>query len=284
MNTPDNAAITRVLRSLDAADPDLDGEQRAHAVATLERILTTDPHTPTTTSAPAPRLSRRRLRRVVLAAGLVAVPAVVVAGPIISRDSEAFASWSPTPVELTGAERTAAVDACLVHQSDSGGDLDFAPDSKATVLVAEARGGWNYVIYTVVGASGHQLQGSCLVPDDLVAEPRPGEGGVFGSLSQVDEVEPAPGRDVARQDTYGAGAVDDDAFVYAEGRAGADVVGIEVTTPTGQEIQASIDNGHWAVWWPAGDNSMQNPNLTGAPTYEVTLRDGTVTDAVVPGR
>ena len=45
-------------------------------------------------------------------------------------------------------------------------------------------------------------------------------------------------------------------------------------------VEASIDHGRWAVWWPAGDSSPNNPELSEAPTYEVTLRDGTVTDEV----
>ncbi len=88
------------------------------------------------------------------------------------------------------------------------------------------------------------------------------------------------GRDVAREDTYGVGSVNGETFVYAEGRAGADVADIEVTTPGGLEVEASIDNGRWAVWWPAGDDSPDHPEMSGAPTYEVTLRDGTVTDEV----
>lgn len=68
--------------------------------------------------------------------------------------------------------------------------------------------------------------------------------------------------------------------MYAEGRAGADVVSIEVTTPGGREVAASIARGRWAVWWPAGNDSVGNPEVSGAPTYEVTLRDGTITDEV----
>ncbi len=135
-----------------------------------------------------------------------------------------------------------------------------------------------YVVLTVPGASGRLLQGSCLMPDALVADPRPGEGGFFGSLGGADEsAGPAPARDVARQDTYGVGSVGGHAFVYAEGRAGADVTRIAVTTPTGRHVTASLEDGRWAAWWPAGDDRMDNPEITGAPTYEVTRRDGSTT-------
>ena len=280
MTTSDDSRTIRVLRALDAADPAFEESVRQRAAATLERILATDPEAPAPTAAPR-RKPSPRVRRVLLAGGAVAAAAVVVAVPMLTGRDEAFASWSPTPVELTGADRTAAARACLALQGTDESELAFDPDSRASVLVAEARGGWQYVVFTVAGLSGTELQGSCLVPDDLVADPRPGEGGFFGSLGPADEEAGSPPpRDLAREDSHAIGSVDGQAFVHVEGRAGADVVGIEVTTPSGMSVEASIDNGRWAAWWPAGDDSMDNPELAEAPAYEVTLRDGTVTDEV----
>ncbi len=268
---------TRALQSLDVAEPELDETQRRRATATLERILASDPHAPSPGTTPGQ--TRRRTQRRLLAGGLAAAAAVGV--PIIFSGGGAFASWSPIPVELTGAARTAAVDACLVVQGTDAEELAFDPDADASVLVAEARGGWSYVVFTVTGRSDRKLQGSCLLPDDLVADPRPGEGGFFGSLGGAEEsAGPEPQRDEVHVDESGLGAVDDEAFVYAEGRVGTDVARIEVTTPGGRTVEASIDHGRWAVWWPAGDSSPNNPELSEAPTYEVTLRDGTVTDEV----
>ena len=131
-------------------------------------------------------------------------------------------------------------------------------------------------MFTVPGRSGSRLQGSCLLPDDLVAEPRPGEGGFFGSLGGADETAgPAPTRKAIREDESGVGSVDDEFFAYVEGRVGSDVAGIEVLTPNGLRVEASIDNGRWAAWWPGNEDY---PKVAGAPTYRVTLRDGTVTD------
>ncbi len=210
---------------------------------------------------------------------VAAVSAAVVLGPVITGRTEAFASWSPTPVALVGAERTAAHHACLELQSDGGGELAFDPGADGSVLLAEARGGWNYIIFTVTGSSGRELEGSCLVPDDLVAEPRPGEGGFFGGLGGAEETAGLqPQRDAVREVTSGIGSVDDEMFVFAEGRAGAEVTSIEVTTPGGLKVDASLESGRWAVWWPVGDDSPGSREMSEAPTYEVTLRDGTVTD------
>lgn len=267
----------RLLRGLDPADGRLTAPQRDRAAAALERIVAEDPR-------PAP--ARRQRRRPVLVAAAVAavVAAAVVLVPVLTRGEEAFASWSPIPVELTGRARATALDACVTLQSGGVGDLALDRDAPASALVAEARGGWDYVVFTAAGGSGRRLQGSCLVPEDLVADPRPGEGGFFGSLEGAEEAAgPAPGRTVARQDTYGAGSVDDELFVYVEGRAGADVARIEVNTPGGVRVQASVDDGRWAAWWPAGDASPANPGIAEAPSYDVTLRDGTMThDVVLP--
>jgi len=280
--TTHDSPTTRALRSLDAADRRISEAQRTRATATLERILATDPVEPPQVTTPAGE-PRRPPYRLLLAAGVVvAAVTAAVATPMISQQGEAFASWTPTPVALTGEERTAAADACLALQDDHDGELAFDPSAEASVLVAEARGGWSYVLFRVAGASGVDLEGTCLMPDDLVADPQPGQGGFFGSLSRADDMDrPVPPRDEAREDTYGAGTVDGEAFVYAEGRAGADVVGIEVTTPGGLVVEASVVRGRWAVWWPAGDDQMDNPELTGTPSYEVTLRDGTVSEPCV---
>ena len=278
MTTHDDSSITRILRELDPAVREPSQAQRARATSTLERILATDPRTPTATAAPT-RMSSRRPRRLLLAGGVVAAAAAVVVAPIVSGGTEAFASWSATPVELVGLERAAALGACLVLQGNEEGALALDPAAEGSALVAEARGGWKYVVFTAPGPSGRELQGSCLMPEELVADPRAGEGGFFGSLGGAEETAgPELPRDVMREDSSGVGSVGDEMFAFAEGRAGADVVGIEVTTPGGPRVEASLENGRWAVWWPVRNDSPDSPDLTEAPTYDVTLREGSATD------
>lgn len=181
MMTQDDSPTTRALRGLDAADQELVLAHRTRAAATLERILATDPDSPTPTAAPTGRPRHRAYRLLLVGSVVVAAAAAVVAIPVISEESEAFASWTPTPVELTGDKRTAAVDACLVLQGNEMGELAFDPRADASVLVAEARGGWSYVVFEVAGASGRELQGSCLIPEDQVVDPRPGRAASSGA-------------------------------------------------------------------------------------------------------
>lgn len=93
-----------------------------------------------------------------------AVAGAVVVVPSLIRGTEAFASWSATPVALHGAARTTALQACLVLQGNQDGELALVPGASASALVAEARGGWSYVLFEAEGPSGRALQGSCLVP------------------------------------------------------------------------------------------------------------------------
>lgn len=283
MKTDPDASTAGLLRDLDAADRELSHAQRRGAAVTLERIVATDPRVPVTVGAPD-RAPRRRARLLLVAGGVVAAVAAVVVVPTITGDTRAFATWSPTPVELQGAERATALEACLVLQSGDDGDLALDAGARASALVAEARGGWDYVLFTATGSSGRELRGSCLAPHELIADPRPHQGGFFGGLEGAEEaVEPLRARDDVHLDTFGVGSIDGDVFAYAEGRAGADVAGIQVTSPGGLRIDASLDDGRWAAWWPAGDDSPGSPGTSDAPTFTVTLRDGTVLSDVSTG-
>lgn len=271
------------LADLDPAGPPsgagLADAERARADALLERILATDPATAAApTVAPRPR---RRTPRLLLAGGVVAaVAAAVVAVPLVVGGDEAFAGWSPVPVELTGAERDAAVTACSVLQTDEG-ELAAAPGATPRPLVAEARGGWSYVQYRVGARDGGTLEASCLMPDEVVADPVPGAGGFFGGLGPATDAIAAPRRgDAVREETAGVGEVDDGVFGYASGRVGDDVERLVVDLADGREVEASVEDGRWAAWWPTGEDGFRDTSVTDAWTYTATLRDGTVLGAV----
>lgn len=278
MRSHTDTQIARALQDLDAADHSLGEAQRARAARTREEIVASGPVEPTRTSPPH-RAPRRRATRPLLVGGVlaaVAAVAAVVAGPVLVRGDEAFASWSPTPVELRGAARAAAVEACLALQSEETAGLGVEPAAEPVTLVAEERGGWTYVLFRVAGLSQPELEGSCLMPAYLVRNPEPGAGGFFGGLSGADDTAgPTRGRTAVREDEYGVGSVGDDMFARVEGQAGADVARIEVVTPGGLKVEASVDEGHWAAWWPVDNDDL---GATEMLTYEVTLRDGTVTD------
>ncbi|MFY0409156.1 hypothetical protein [Solicola sp. PLA-1-18] len=274
------AQTMRALQNLDsAATGPLDHiEQRASR--TLEQILKAAPGEPTSNPGPGRPTLLRNGRTVLIGAVLAATVVAAIVIPLLTRVETAFASWSPSPASLQGTERTTTVEACLKLQSGDGGSLALDPTAKPTVLVAERRGGWSYILFRVPGASQPELEGSCLVPNSVVADPQPGQGNFFGRLDGVDDLtDPSPNSRLVRQDTSQLGTIGDDAFASVEGTAGSDVARIQVRTPSGRKVEASIESGHWAAWWPVGGKPTTNPDWSEPPSYRITLRDGTIVDA-----
>lgn len=251
----------------------LTASERGRADTTLERIVSSDP-----TTAPAdpggsvagqqasPGVTRRHrgFRRSwpVWLVAVTTVAVLAVPGLIPGRDV-AYASWTPTPVRLAAAEAATAVETCLTVQQVSGG-------AGASTLIAERRGGWTYVLIALTGDD----EVSCIMPAAAVTG---GEalrnGDYFGGTGNHPPVD--AGARHLRQMVAGTGSTDEGLLSYIEGVAGRDVKAVTVTTPRGVTVEASIDNGRYAAWWPAGKNSLSNPEISNAATYTVTLRDGT---------
>ncbi|MGL5823697.1 MAG: hypothetical protein ACRCYU_02485, partial [Nocardioides sp.] len=63
------------------------------------------------------------------------------------------------------------------------------------------------------------------------------------------------------------------------GYVGSDVVGVTVDPPVGPDVEASIQEGRFSAWWPAGEARGDNPGVSGAWTYTVTLADGSTRQA-----
>lgn len=264
---------TDALRSLDPASPTtLSGAERERADATLERIVSIPRLTEPQLSQGRENRSRWSSRRILVPIGLVA--AAAVAFPVFSvGGGSAFASWTPTPEAIVGADATEAAAAC---RSAMG-----MPDAGQDVLLAERRGGWTYVLLAGSGA-----EGSCVMDDRLVGAdnpPAPGKVGFMGRFSPDAPQAPT----VSANDidwTEGAGAMPVDGpwpfkmeqswLTWVEGYAGSDVTGVVVHTPIGTDVQASVADGRFAAWWPSPKPSSKNPEVDGASTFTVTLADG----------
>jgi hypothetical protein len=63
--------------------------------------------------------------------------------------------------------------------------------------------------------------------------------------------------------------------VYVTGYAGRDVTRVTVDPPVGPDVEASLEDGRFAAWWPAGKARGDNPGMGGEWGYTVTLTDGT---------
>ena len=268
------ARTAAALRELDPAPTTtLTEDERQRADAMLARVLATPDHEPgpevgrTETDRP-----RRRRRRLLVPVGLLTAAAVAL--PTALGGGPAFASWAATPVPLPPPTAAAAATTC---RSALG-----IGDQGMRVVIGERRGGWTYVLL-----DGPGKEGACLMPDDFVGANgvAAGRSGFFGSYDTDPPEAPIPARDglIETESTGGAVSVPgrlsvgtvDGWFTWVTGYAGSDVVRITVEPPVGPDVEASLEGGRFAAWWPSGEARGDNPGVGGAWSYTVTLADGT---------
>lgn len=260
-HTTDTTAAA--LRDLDPApETGLSEAERQRADATFARIVATPSDSPVPVE---PARSRRRRWRLLVPVGLVgaagaAIPALLLGG------GSAFASWTPTPEPLTPARTAAAAATC---RADLG-----IPDRGGQALIAERRGTWTYVL-----VSDPKAEGSCLMRNDVVGQDPTGHE-VFGDYYDTD---PAKAPTVARdriaeigntQASTDQGWLREAWLTWTYGYVGSDVTGVTVHTPLGFDVEASVDNGRFAAWWPSDPPSSENLDVMGPWSYTVTLVDG----------
>lgn len=253
--------VDAALRDLDAApERALTKAERQRADEAFARIVATQDED---RSLAARGSARRRRSRVLVPVGLLGA-ACAAGAALVFGGSSALASWTPTPEALTSAETSAAADTC---RADLGLPLGEAAS------VAERRGEWTYVLLS--GAGG---EGTCLMRNGVVGQDPTGHE-VFGDF----DTDPRPPTSVARDGILEVGSsaasVDDGLFredwlTWTYGYVGADVTGATVHTPLGVDVEASVENGRFAAWWPSQKPSSKNPEVMGAWSYTVTLADG----------
>jgi hypothetical protein len=251
---------TAALRALDPAPKTVLTEaELERADATFARILATPSHDPVTTKPDRPRRRRSRLLVPVGLAGAAgaAIPALLLGG-------SAYGSWTPTPEPLTATDAGAAVATCRAALG--------VPDQKIRDLITERRGEWTYVL--IAGSEG---EGACLMPNDLVGQDAAADrGAFFGTYDPATDVVDAPtlARDRIVEIGSMEGSTDEGWFSWTHGYVGRDVTGVTVHPPSGPDVEASVDGGRFAAWWPEA-----NPGATEASTYTVSLADGSTRPA-----
>jgi hypothetical protein len=269
MNTDD--LTTQALRDLDAAGlTELTEAERDRADAMFARIVAA----PADASVDAPfpvTPGRRRRRRLLTGVGLAGAAGVAVPALLFSGGS-AFASWTATPEPLTDAGAAVAAATCRTHMG--------MPDRGERIVIAEQRGGW-----TLVTMAGPEAEFTCLMADDTADQDTRQGDGVVMAAGGGPSAAPTVARDDIVETTSMGGAIHDDEFVpwaddrdwfiWAEGYVGSDVTGVMVRTASGMEIEASVSDGRFAAWWPAGEVDSDNPEVNGGGwTYTLTLADG----------
>ncbi len=203
-----------------------------------------------------------------LVAAGVAVPVLLLGG------GSAFASWTPKPESLSAGEAAVAAATCRAG-------LDV-PD--------QGSGSWpqSDVATGPTCSSQAETEAACLMPDDLVGDYTAADrkNGFFGTYDAERVEAPDPHTGPNRRDRGAWWAVspfpgrlpfltDEGWFNWVRGYVGSDVVGVIVHPPTGPDVEASVDNGRFAGWWPSARPSSENPEVMGPWSYTVILADGT---------
>lgn len=274
MTESDTGAVTAAdlrdlaLRDLDAARATaLSTAERERADATFARIVAT----PDRADDPGRRRpARRRWGRLLVPAGLAGVAGATV--PALLLGGSAFGSWTPAPQPLTGTARADAAASCR-----AGFDV---PAGDGQVVVADERGAWTYVLL-----SGPGLKASCLMANELVAgSAYPRRAGFMGSWTADPPTVPELAADrIVGYGAEGSMPVDrpwplpdgEEWVASVEGFVGPDVTAVTVRTTDGPAVEASVEHGRFAAWWPSFEPSSEHPDALAGLTYTVTLADGT---------
>ncbi|WP_327002727.1 hypothetical protein OHA72_47790 [Dactylosporangium sp. NBC_01737] len=214
--------------------------QRARSQAFVERVMAGQ-----VTGRSAHRPARRRL----LAGAVVAVAAggaaaVVVPAFLPGDADKAVASWTAVPSTRTGEQVLPQARACAGN--DVGGTSSTVQPSD--VLLAEQRGVATLLIMRK--SSGTTVE--CLsVGDDTLA-----------SMGLADDrPRPAPPSGVATLETMSSLGDGDSMWSNIVGRVGPGVTGVQVRLDNGRVVEASVQAGWWAAWWP-GPEGGQVDRLT----------------------
>lgn len=252
------------LRGLDPAPvrsaDELSAAERAAAAATLTRVVASDPAAPSRHDVKPPHRHRRWLLAPVIAAATVIALALGIGLP----NTQAYADWSATPSPLSAAQATAAMATCTDRLERLDGLQLSGPPR---LLLGEARGGWTYVLFMPSSRS----EATCLLPHDQ----DPDDTRRWGSFNSEIPDDPAPRPNEVQEWSYAVGGTKEGLFIWTEGAVGSDIAAVTITTPIGDKVIASVANGRYAAWWPAGKNKLDNPQTMGGIGIDATLRDGT---------
>lgn len=272
----------RQLRRVDAADTHPDPATMSGLDARMERLMAAEPSP--APAAPATRATRWTGRRLLALGGATAaVAAAAMVLPSVIGSDTAYAGWSAEPSKVAARDLDAVVAACRDRLDGPFGmsdDEGFDADT-AKVVIAERRG--DFVAVLMRGAGPANMSAFC------VATSEPGSGkaddlqtGVAGSSGPAPTVEP---KELMEGSMAQFG---DNPASIVDGLAGRDVAKVTIHAPGGKTIEATVQNGRYAAWWPGKifPDEPLPPSGEGGPepqlTYDLTLRDGTVVKDAKP--
>ena len=263
--------LIRTLKTLDIAPhSEIDETSRRRAEARKEQILATPVLAQVST-----RSSRPRRRWPFAVAGIAAIAVVGLIAADTFRPVPAYASWTAGPTTVTAKEQAIAGAACINQARTPGAD----------VVLAERRGEW----IGVAAVTENFLTATCIVYFPVAAS-RAGE--VLSATSGGQGAVPTGGEFTDGSiSTFSGGGVfglrTSPPVAFNIGDVGDDVAAVDITTPDGEVVHATVDDGRFIAWWPGtafGDATEGNGGPAPDLQYSITLDDGTTTHNAEPVR
>jgi hypothetical protein len=277
-------ATSDALRSLDPADVDPQVAVGHRAQEALARILASDVSEPTTTTPVNTGWARRPRRRWAVAGAALVAVAVLIAAPgmlkgktavVVPRalgGNTAFASWSATTKVITPAEAALAGKRCKADQLH---DINTPAARKivdsSQIRLIDRRGAWTMVYlgggvlpeYGAICLNEYDSQGALLA------------GGGGGAASGGPGTAPVASNTVALFTGLAFGSQSGGTSCVV-GQVGSDVASVVINTIEHGPVEATIQNGYFAAWWPVPGPWALPTAATLWPSYTITLKDGTI--------
>ncbi|PWJ49030.1 hypothetical protein SAMN06264364_12721 [Quadrisphaera granulorum] len=290
-----DARLDAALRSLDAAPAvTLDDVARVRAAAALEQTLIIgrfpDERASLRRDPLVPRRRRTGMRVAMLGAAAAAVAVGIGVTQVLGGGTTAYAdSWEPVPVPASAADIAAAQTACADSASHMGG----IKISALLPQLAERRG--DLVLLVMDDGTAEPVSLTCMValpPGEDRAHWIAASGGGGGPRPAPGEI--LPGGEFEQ-------ATPGDELSVVDGDVGDGVTAVTVHTEEGLTVQATVQNGHFAAWWPgrlmrmtsepypSGQSGGCAGNCDGGRpvstyTLDFTRADGTVVTGIAPNR
>lgn len=203
---------------------------------------------------------------IVLGVGVVMLALVLtLAQRLLLPERSTLRSWTPTPEVVAGQDLDAAAKTCRDV-------LDLFGSADDGVPVAERRGGWTLVVLESPGR-----RRTCLMTDDVIGARfvflRALTGGFAGGWSTPASPAPTLPADGIEALPPEQAETTSGRIRYVSGWVGDDVAEVQVSSTSGPDIDATVSDGRFVLWYPASESPGDGPDDSFL-TYTLTLADG----------
>ena len=235
------------MSSLEQANPLEDALRwwtRSEEDALLESVLAKNPE------ASAPDVSsvlsgrpRQLTRAVLIGLGALVAGAATLAAVLAGSGSpSAFSAWTATTTTPPASQLAASASSCQHQYGLTLGLLGrpaaaTLPGSLPPLVLTDSRGPFEMLVF-----SGPTGEGVCLWDSPKVLALTGSNGETRPATS--DDAIGVPG---VGFDRVGGSSV----LTYADGHAGAHVTGVTLDLANGVRVEATVQNGFYAAWWPS---------------------------------